>query len=509
MGGVTGKSLPDVNDYELAQSELNGFGRMPQERGLRHVFLAVAIATVAFLWFWSCSGNPSSPSVVKLLMFALLTVATSYLLECLCVFGEEIAHVNTRYSGSVWLAFQASLRLPDRRMLACCLSFPFLFVATVDDGGDFSPDVVNILIFVAFVCPAAHLFIIGNKHAVEMNAMPWIDESTSRPSFCNAGRGLAWAYYHGFLKHVIDNYQDSLANSRWGRKRRRKNCMFIFIPQNCVIRQSFETSNSIRHEGRFEIMKKTRAGVANRRYTSSMYSIAIQGERHYFHLEYPAILNTLYEMSTDNASQMDTCSRIAEVHEFFLTLHKIIGDNSFCKLVPFCGDDRKIKGILEQLVTGVTIDVIGSNPPLQNSPLKESLYSALVLFDPADIGWVNEQLLEAVEVKGFKLCLPGRDFRGGMDFQEVVLCGIADSDHVIIVFSQAFLKSREDYLTFIIESVFNPGKGKPSRFCIPVVVSPCSVPDMLSNLLVLDFNPQEKENFNRSLIQALQDELLI
>ena len=337
-------------NYESTLSENNGYGRLPEERRNRHIVLAVALALGAFLVFFRDSFAPLNfPRLVCVASLVIFSVAVGYLLEGLCIFGEELFHVNTRHFGKFKQSFRASLHLRDVRVLVCCLVLPLFLLAYFDAvASSLSFDLMAAFALATFSFPLVTFFLRGSVFGLHDEG----DQSR------NSGRGLAWAYYCGFLKYVIEVYEESLERSQWGQEKGRMKCFYVFIPKNCVISNSFaEADENIKHEGRFEIFSKTRAGVKERRYTCSMYSTQVKNKTFFFHMEYPAILKTLNDMTQDDDSLMDSDLRATEVNEFYLTLKAILENSTVCKLIPFSGDTSRdsISGILKQLVMDTVI----------------------------------------------------------------------------------------------------------------------------------------------------------
>nr|XP_022336637.1 stimulator of interferon genes protein-like isoform X3 [Crassostrea virginica] len=151
----------------------------------------------------------------------------------------------------------------------------------------------------------------------------------------NLAHGFAWGYYYGYLKIILPELDKRVRD--WRRENKVEGRMsektFLLLPQSCRCKDSIsDESPLIKHRGHLPILTQNRAGVIERQYKNSIYSILDEeeNEEYYFVGEYIGVIHTMYLMEQNASTGLQTQEKYIQTMRFYLTLRRILDTDLEC-----------------------------------------------------------------------------------------------------------------------------------------------------------------------------------
>lgn len=150
----------------------------------------------------------------------------------------------------------------------------------------------------------------------------------------NLAHGFAWGYYYGYLKIILPDLDKTVrewrrVNNAEGRMSEK---LFLFFPQSCRCRDSIaDESPLIKHRGHLPIITKDRAGIIERQYKNTIYSVTDDnGEDYFFAGEYIGVIHTMFEMEQNATTGLQTREKYIQSMRFYLTVKRILDTDPEC-----------------------------------------------------------------------------------------------------------------------------------------------------------------------------------
>ena len=358
----------DKPDTSVYLDKNQGFGPIPKKRQKRTAYVSIGLSFIIMVVLLGTFTKPkdelyiieSNTSMLSDEMFCkqndksynvgifiwslnLIGVILGEFVNRLCLIFEEYFHLYTRYNGS------------KSKMFSACfgdISFRAVFFATL----------------VAFVIIGSTLLSQGTKYfkfehieiilsgvggstlvlyLLSLDTLPRVQISYLLEN--NHGlvaNGLAWSYYVDYLKLILPQLRERIAESGWNDVLS-SNKLFILMPRDCWAygTLSEEAKNiELVQDGIIEC-EVERMGIA-RRFQNNIYKITVDDSDRplYVLAEYATPLCSLYDMSHSAEANLSVEDRDEQVKLFAHTLKAIL-ENSFvpkirngCKLVPYVRD---------------------------------------------------------------------------------------------------------------------------------------------------------------------------
>ncbi|XP_051871002.1 stimulator of interferon genes protein [Pristis pectinata] len=317
---------------------------IPLPRGNAAVLSSILVMVASFSFMFSCS---KASIIVQHILFHLFILFLSRSIQKLCEFLEECRHIPSRYK-NCWKAFAASVSLKECGsgavilILLCCLAH--------ESENDHVDNWSSLGWKISSTCFCYSLLRILGFYEPTTAQISAICEKNK----FNVAHGLAWSYYIGYLKLILPSLEgrikeyhrtfENLAEFRGTWK------LYILIPFNCKVYDKLEKmDNRIKFLGNLPELRIDRAGIKERSYKNSIYSVYDENQMcHLCILEYATPLRSLFEMSNDATAALSKEQRLEQAKLFYVTLDNILNNSQECaglyKLIPYDDDleDRKM-----------------------------------------------------------------------------------------------------------------------------------------------------------------------
>ncbi|XP_071962948.1 stimulator of interferon genes protein 3-like isoform X2 [Antedon mediterranea] len=182
-----------------------------------------------------------------------------------------------------------------------------------------------------------------------------VELSEIKESNVNVAQGLAWSYFTGYLKIILEDLKRTINKTgNWKQQLKNKTLKCVFyaiVPLNCKVPDLIEDENEgITRVGELQPVSKNRAGM-KREYTIPVYKIEKNNEPPFFVIcGYVAIIDTLFKMT--EFIQFDKTKREEQCRRFVRALQELI-DNHYkekCEIVNLSGEnnDRLIDALYKK-----------------------------------------------------------------------------------------------------------------------------------------------------------------
>ena len=310
------------------QMQNNGFGPLSKPRGNCAMITAVVlIAISAFVHFKAMVAHASAEQErnekIDFLIFAtallILSFAVGELVRRMCLLIEELQHKQTRYEGSWKKVFTSTFTFNYGRSIFVFSIVSLLIVCHSlyeNYNTFFRLDYAILFSLNCFLVPQL-LFLVGFRD-LSIVEISQINEKENK----NVADGLAWNYYFGYLKLVLPNLDERIANS--DRKLREKitiKKLFILLPKNGYIYDTIEDSDPrVKCAGDLKPLEIARGGIQKRSYKNTVHRIEMprpdnsgKVDEYYVIMEYAVQLKSLYEMTNNSEAVLSRQQRDEQV----------------------------------------------------------------------------------------------------------------------------------------------------------------------------------------------------
>ena len=340
------------------QQQNNGFGPLSKPRGRYAIFAALLLivislaahvrATVA-----QASGQGESKDKIQFLVFAtallILSLVLSELVHRICLFVEEMQHMDTRYEGSLKKVFTSTFTFRHGGSILVVFVAALLTVLYIlyENYNTFvRGDYVILFSLNCFLAPQL-LFVAGFRE-LSIVEVSQINERENK----NVADGLAWSYYFGYLKLVLPNLERQIAKSseafRYKIKRKK---LFILLPKTCYTYDTIEQADSrVKCAGNLEQYQINRGGILKRSYKHTVHRIEMPRpdggiDEYHVILEYATPLMSMYDMSQHKEGGLSRQERDEQVRYFLSNTipSKTMQPQNCALKINICVNYRKVR----------------------------------------------------------------------------------------------------------------------------------------------------------------------
>ena len=233
----------------------------------------------------------------------ILSFAVGELVRRVCLFIEELQHLQTRYEGNLKKVFTSIFKFNYGRSIFFVSIVSLLIVSSAlqENYNTFCrPDYAILFSLNCFLVPLL-LFLVGFREPsiVEVSQ---INERENK----NVADGLAWSYYYGYLRIVLPKLDEQIHKSSVEfRYKLEMKKLFILLPKNCYTYDTIDEADTrVKYAGNLEPMEFNRCGIRRRSYKHSVYRIEVprpdksgEVDEYLVIMEYATPLMSLYDMS--------------------------------------------------------------------------------------------------------------------------------------------------------------------------------------------------------------------
>ncbi|XP_071962929.1 stimulator of interferon genes protein 3-like [Antedon mediterranea] len=344
----------------------SGCREIPKRRGKANEIAAIIVGILCMIYlcvvwmiikvetlgegdiFFQCMYNSLSALPVML----VCTIITKWFF-CSFVLIEEQNHTKSRYDGNSWLLFKNCFQVFLTRNFVLGVVFSIVIVILVISSGTdsfykfFVTSCLNSITAIGVSIITNYIFDFKTLSVVELSEL---DESSNT----NVAKGLAWSYFTGYLKIILNDLKQTVENDvRWKQKLENKTLKCVFyaiVPLNCKVPADLiEYKEGITRVGELQPVSKNRAGM-KREYTIPVYKIEKKNNEPPFFVicGYVTIIDTLFEMT--NFIKFEEKKREEQCLLFIRTLQELIDDNceEKCEIVTLSGDDSLIDALYKK-----------------------------------------------------------------------------------------------------------------------------------------------------------------
>ncbi|XP_076143694.1 stimulator of interferon genes protein isoform X2 [Alosa pseudoharengus] len=312
----THKMMP-VSVYESVVPRPRG--RLPQVCGL-------VVSVVCVLMAGVCVSDNTILNQAKVVLYGL---GVGVVLYAACLLVEEAtSHFMQRYNSSVSGMLRACVCWRVQAAVAV------LTLVCVFSGDALSGDERGRVLLLAACYLLLKISGLLAPSAVEISE---ICESHRM----NVAHGLAWSFYLGYLKLVlpslearVEQYNKQLGHAAegtltgpWASR------LHILLPLNASVSARLEDDDPrVRFRESLPTVEMDRAGVRNRVYKNSVYSVVdANGQVYNCILESATPLMTMYQMSQESTAAFGLSERRQQVLLFYRTLQSILDSSLECR----------------------------------------------------------------------------------------------------------------------------------------------------------------------------------
>ncbi|XP_062405107.1 stimulator of interferon genes protein [Sardina pilchardus] len=301
---------------------------VPKPRGWLPQVCGVLVSVVCVLLAHVCVSD--STGLYQATELVLYGLSVGVILHAACLLVEEAtAHFTQRHNSSVSGMLRACVC--GRVQAAVAL----LSLVCVFRGHALSGDEIGRVLLLATCYLLLKISGLLAPSAVEISE---ICESQRM----NVAHGLAWSFYLGYLKLVLpslDARVELYNKQRLGHALEgaltgsRASCLNILVPLSASVSARLEDDDPrVRFHDSLPTLEMDRAGVRNRVYKNSVYSVTdANGQVHNCILESATPLVTMYHMSQETSAAFGLSERRQQVLLFYRTLRNILDSSLECR----------------------------------------------------------------------------------------------------------------------------------------------------------------------------------
>lgn len=301
---------------------------VPRPRGPLPQVCGLVIAVVCILLAGLCVSEQTS--LIQAALQILYGLCVGVILHGGCLLVEEAtSHFPQRHNSSVRDVLRACVSW-RARAAAAVLAF-----VCVMQGAALSGEELGRVLLIAGSYLMLKTFRVLAPSAVEISE---ICESRHM----NVAHGLAWSFYHGYLKLVLPTLEVRVA--QYNEQKHRipaegaltgpwASRLHILLPLSASVSAHLEDDDPrVRFHDSLPELVIDRAGVRDRVYKNSIYSIRDpNGQVHKCVLESATPLLTLYQMSQESSAAFGLSDRRQQVVLFYRTLRNILDNSLECR----------------------------------------------------------------------------------------------------------------------------------------------------------------------------------
>ncbi|KAG8579192.1 hypothetical protein GDO81_010744 [Engystomops pustulosus] len=304
----------------------NNFERIiPQPRGNRAARTSCFFVLICTLLLYLLGIlNYTRSQIAYAVAFNCVLTQIWHLINGLCVFSEELAHIHSRYDGEYLKALQASLNTRNTFFMIFSATLWYIFYEEIS-----LPNTINVVLLILchFFCRC-----VGIQDPTQATISEIIENKQ-----LNVAHGLAWSYYVGYLKfvlpgmkHMVKKFNEDNNNLLRSPEMFKLN---ILIPLSCKIYNDLnEEDENITFEKAIPPLHIDRAGIKARVFKNNVYRILDEEHRPYYCIaEYATPLASLYEMSNITSAAFSKQDRIKQAKLFYRTLKDILESSLECQ----------------------------------------------------------------------------------------------------------------------------------------------------------------------------------
>ncbi len=298
-------------ETSVAQQEDNGFWplHMLRERAATVAAFVVVVVSCVVLVVREDKNRERFYFLVYPAAQLILNLVFNEPVRSLCLVAEEIQHKETRYEGNWKHVFNSFFAFGYSRsyVLLVTVCFTSILIGYYEPF----PGAGNAILAVLNVSLIRQFFLETSKKNERENE--------------NVARGLAWAYYFGYLKLVLPYLEHKIAESKEFRLKITSTKLFILLPKTCYTYDDItDTDFRVKWAGYLPTYKIIRSGIKARSYRHLVHRIEMPRpdgmiDEYHFVLEYATPLMTLYDMSVEADSPLSRQERDHQVHRLFFS----------------------------------------------------------------------------------------------------------------------------------------------------------------------------------------------
>ena len=304
----------------------NGFGPLFDRRGEYATVTAVGILLLAVLFYVIVAVVAQDKQENKVdthfFIYAtgrlLLSFVIGKILQKGCLLGEESFHLKTRYSGSPWKLLKSTFAFEFGDYLLSFLSLCLLLLALVLEVD--CTTFCGLKYFGLFCLNSVWVALLSSIVGCRKPSMVEISKINERGNK-NVADGLAWSYYFGYLQLVLPELNERIRKSERYCGKISSEKLYILLPKNCYAFETIDKADRrVTIDGNLEPYKINRAGILERTYKHTVYSVMMprsdrnrENEPYLLLVEYATPLMTLYDMSKSSEAGLSREQRDEQV----------------------------------------------------------------------------------------------------------------------------------------------------------------------------------------------------
>ncbi|EFX66211.1 hypothetical protein DAPPUDRAFT_229490 [Daphnia pulex] len=320
---------------------------LPKSRGYTAEILAFLIGSgfllIAFVFppvEHQEHGSQGIAVQVGLLLWFGMTFVMAEIIRRICLFSEEVQHLNSRYDRSMSRVVLHVFNLRNSaNFFTVVILLSLLFISSSDpmvmtEIGSHWPTSFGL----------CGLYLISNS-VVKLPENLVDCEVLLDDRVMAIGHGLAYSYYYGFLRIILpatensQSIRDRASHFEFEEKiQLASKKMLILIPDSCFCTPSFQDMapcGQIERVKTLEDVIISRAGMRGRPYSATVYLIQPEGTTTpvYVMMEMPSILYVLHEMNTfgQKNSKLSAFERTQQAQAFCRVLGRLLEEDPSCK----------------------------------------------------------------------------------------------------------------------------------------------------------------------------------
>ena len=368
------KSVIFFDEYDEAHTSVDlgknhGFGPIPEKRQKRAAYVSIGLSFIIIVVLLGtftkpkdelyiiegntsvldedemlCKQNEKSYHVgIFIWSLNLIGIILGEFVNRLCLMFEEYFHLYTRYNGSKRKMFSACFNdISFRAVFFATLVAIVIIGSTLLSQGTryFKFEYIEIILSgVGSSTLVLYLLSLDTLSRVQISSLL---ENNNRL----VANGLAWSYYFGYLKLILPELHNRIAQSDW-RDSLSSYKLFILMPRDCwaygrLTDEAAEGSIELVEGGVIEF-NIPRAGIGKRTYRNNIYKITVSNSDSplYVLAEYATPLCSMYDMSHSSEANLSVEDRDEQAKLFVRTLEAILENpcvpeaRNKCKLVPY------------------------------------------------------------------------------------------------------------------------------------------------------------------------------